>query len=68
MVWEDDRAMKILRDKVDEAGYSVGVMHNTLINQKQFSSTFSPILKIRFPMMRMTKKGLKSLKKSKITL
>ena len=65
-VWEDDKARKILRDKVDEVGYPVG---NELINQKQFSITFSPTLKIQFPVMnRMTKEGLNSLKKSQTTL
>ena len=36
-VWEDDKAMKILKDKVDEVGYPVG---NELMNQNQFSITF----------------------------
>ena len=30
-VWEDDKEMKILREKVDEVGYPVG---NELMNQK----------------------------------
>ena len=30
-VWEDDKEMKILREKVDEVGYQVG---NELMNQK----------------------------------
>ena len=60
------RFFKILRDMVDEVGYPFG---NELINQKQFSITFSPTLQLRFPVMnRMTKKGLKSLKKSQTTL
>ena len=39
-VWEDDKAIEILRDKVDEVDYPVA---NELINQKQFSITLSPL-------------------------
>ena len=37
-VWEDDKAMKILKDKVDEVGYPVG---NELMNQSNSQLHFS---------------------------
>ena len=70
MEWGDKRAMKILRDKVYEVDFPVGDAQYPNESKAILKyCTFSPTLKIRFPVMnQMTKKGLMSLMKSQKTI